>query len=188
MRKDFGRNEPSTTPLKADTASQRSEVLRMDVGGRVVDVPVEDVPESVLATCPEFEIDQERLWNLQLPTQAIRVDAVAWMLELPLWPEHGRPFALRPIDVIRSPAEHTEHAERIQRASLDFPIDTMLYRERIVVLEGCHRTCKAINEGSATISARIVPPTSIPEIVDWNATAPTFDLRQFMKRNYDLDL
>ncbi|MGC4773589.1 hypothetical protein ACLQ25_32075 [Micromonospora sp. DT44] len=174
-------------PVSAETAAQPIETLRIDVGGEIVVVPIDEVPDSIRSACPEFEIDAALLWGLELQPQSIAVTTVFWMLELPVWPERGIPFSLRPVDVIRMPGKHPEHAQRIERASLSFPIDVMLYRNRLVILEGCHRTAKATIEGAPTISARIVPPHRIPEIIDWTATARSFNLRLFMEREYGMN-
>lgn len=173
---------------EVERAPRPREGLRIDVGGEMVVVPIDEVPELIRRTCPEFEIDARLLWDLELQPQPIAVNAVSWMLELPVWPERGIPFALRPVDVIRSPVQHPEHAQRIANASLGFPIEVVPYRNRLVILEGCHRTSKAVIDSKPTILARVVPPPRIPEIIDWTATAPSFNLRQFMHREYGIDV
>lgn len=183
----MNRAQSPDVSVSAETAAQPEEALRIDVGGSIVVVPIGEVPEPIRRACPEFEIDATLLWGLELQPQSIAVHTVFWMLELPVWPERGIPFSLRPVDVIRMPGKHLEHAQRIERASLNFPIDVLPYRNRLVILEGCHRTAKAAMEGMPTISARVVPPYRIPEIIDWTATARSFNLRLFMNREYGMN-
>jgi hypothetical protein len=187
MRENLNRARSSDVSVSAETAAQPRETLRIDVGDEIIAVPLDEVPEPIRRACPEFEIDATLLWGLEIQPQSIAVNTVYWMLELPVWPEHGIPFSLRPVDVISAPDKHPEHAQRIERASLSFPIDVLPYRNRLVILEGCHRTAKAAMGGEPLISARVVPPHRIPEIIDWTATARSFNLRQFMNREYGVN-
>lgn len=160
--------------------AQGSDKLYIEIDGREVAVSLSEVPLEIREMYPGFEIHHQRLWNLDLPVKKIAVDRLTWITHLRVWPENRRPFAVRPIDVMRYPETHDKHADQVQRSSLDFPIDVFSYRERLVILDGCHRLCKALMNGHLTVRVREVPLVRIPEIIDWRRTHTRFELARFL--------
>lgn len=158
------------------------DVMIIEVAGVPTRVAVADIPAQIRERCPEYEVDQAKLWALDLPVQPVPVESLTWLLHLPVWPHQGRAFTLRPIDVVRNPADYPDRARRIHASSLCYPIEVVGHRDRLVVLDGCHRTCKAHLSGDQHIPARIVPRSRIPEIIDWNRTARSFDLDVYLAR------
>jgi len=99
----------------------------------------------------------DKLRALLLPVNEVEVAELAWLLDLPFWPDdEGTPFRLRPIDVTGGP-----QLELVEAAELSEPLDATFLHGRLVVLDGLHRLLRAARVGRRTLPVRIVPPEAL---------------------------
>ena len=85
----------------------------------------------------------ERLWGLvsRRTPKRRRIEPLEWHLKEKVW-------SMRPIDVVRNRKKHSRHWNRIKNADLSYPI---LLNEDGVIVDGCHRLCKAHMMNRATV-------------------------------------
>jgi hypothetical protein len=116
------------------------------------------VPAELAPFLLDFAWDLQRLWALDLPVEHLPVPELEWLLDAPLWRgADGRPFTVRPRDVLREPDAHPWHRDRIASAELGYPIDVTRRGHRWTVLDGTHRLARAIQLGSSSVAVRKVP-------------------------------
>jgi hypothetical protein len=116
-----------------------------------------DVPESLRDVLMPFPWDLANLLSLDLAVGTIKVSDYLWMLDLPLWREGERLFAVTPNEVRRHPSDHPEQWKRTLAADMTAPIHITERDERMVVLDGVHRVLRCVVDGRSTLPARIVP-------------------------------
>ncbi|TDD61006.1 hypothetical protein E1263_09365 [Kribbella antibiotica] len=120
----------------------------MDAADRSApDVSFEDLvammPAELREVFPPTTWQLEKLWALALKVEPIEVADLVWMFELPLWRLDGERFKVTPNQVAETPMNFRPHYQRVMDADLDFPINLVAYRGRLVVLDGVHRLLKA---------------------------------------------
>jgi len=120
-----------------DTAADRSAP---DVS---FDELIASMPEELRSVFPPTRWQLEKLWALDLKVEPIEVADLVWMFELPLWQLDGERFKVTPNQVAETPMNFRPHYQRVMDADLDFPINLVAYRGRLVVLDGVHRLLKA---------------------------------------------
>lgn len=120
-----------------DTAADRSAP---DVS---FDELIASMPEELRSVFPPTSWQLEKLWALDLKVEPIEVADLVWMFELPLWQLDGERFKVTPNQVAETPMNFRPHYQRVMDADLDFPINLVAYRGRLVVLDGVHRLLKA---------------------------------------------
>lgn len=104
---------------------------------------VASMPDALRAVFPPTSWQLEKLWALDLKVEPIEVGDLVWMFELPLWQLDGERFKVTPNQVAETPMNYRPHYQRVMDADLDFPINLVAYRGRLVVLDGVHRLLKA---------------------------------------------
>ncbi|MFB6718797.1 hypothetical protein ACFCV3_01490 [Kribbella sp. NPDC056345] len=104
---------------------------------------VASMPDELRAVFPPTKWQLEKLWALDLKVEPIEVADLVWMFELPLWQLDGERFKVTPHQVAETPMNYRPHYQRVMDADLDFPINLVAYRGRLVVLDGVHRLLKA---------------------------------------------
>jgi hypothetical protein len=123
------------------------------------------VPESLRDVLMPFRWSLDRLLSLDLAVGTVELAEYVWMLDLPLWREHGRWFAVAPNEVRRRPADHQEQWERTLTADLTSPIHvTRRTEERMVIIDGVHRLLRCALDGRPELPARTLPPDRWSEI------------------------
>ena len=106
----------------------------------------------------------EDLWALDLPRVRLALPELTWLLDLPLWQRDGVRFQVSPNDVLRNPADHPQHARRIDEADLARPIHVMRRHGRWTVLDGHHRLASAVRRQHTTVDAWLVSPADLAAI------------------------
>lgn len=104
-----------------------------------------------------FDWDVEALWNLDLPAEQFPISRLEWHLDVPLWPHENQAYRISPRDVLKSPYRYAVEYRRAHEASLVFPIEITLFRNRWLILDGIHRLLKAHELGQQNIMVRKVP-------------------------------
>ena len=106
--------------------------------------------------------DVERLWRLDLPVERMPLAALAWHLDVPVWPDEARrPYSVTPRQVLENPAEHPTEFRRVNAASLDHPLEVFRNRDRLMILDGVHRLAKAHALGLKEVPVRHVPESEV---------------------------
>ena len=139
----------------ADTAADRSAP---DVS---FDELIASMPEELRAVFPPTRWQLDKLWALDLKVEPVEVADLVWMFELPLWQLDGERFKVTPNQVAETPMNFRPHYQRVMDADLDFPINLVAYRGRLVVLDGVHRLLKAHFLRRRWIEATIATATQL---------------------------
>lgn len=105
----------------------------------------------------------EDLWELDLPILEAKISQFVWHLEFPFWASSPPDliFDLSPQQVLNAPSQYPEHIERISTAAVQFPIETALFGNRLVILDGIHRLVNKIQAGHTHIQYRVIPQESL---------------------------
>jgi hypothetical protein len=138
-----------------DTAADRSAP---DVS---FDELIASMPEELRSVFPPTSWQLEKLWALDLKVEPVEVADLVWMFELPLWQLDGERFKVTPNQVAETPMNFRPHYQRVMDADLDFPINLVAYRGRLVVLDGVHRLLKAHFLRRRWIEATIATATQL---------------------------
>ncbi len=102
--------------------------------------------------------DVEEIWRLDLPVETLPLEDLAWHLDIPVWPDrNGRGYSMTPRQVMDDPRRSPAERDRIENASLEFPLDVYLNRDRLMILDGVHRLAKAAMLGLSEVRIRRVP-------------------------------
>lgn len=127
---------------------------------------VPDIPAEMRACYFDFDWSNERVWSVDAPVEVVPLSELAWHLDIPIWSSvPGEPrFDLRPRDVLRNPALHRGHHERLLRVDTSYPLDTMWTTDRYVILDGVHRLARLSYDGAEVARIRRIPRAAIPRI------------------------
>lgn len=101
------------------------------------------MPEALREVFPPYRWQLAKLWELDLKVEPVEIADLLWMFDLPLWQVEGERFKVTPHQVAETPMNFRAHYQRVMDADLDFPINLVAYRGRLVVLDGVHRLLKA---------------------------------------------
>jgi hypothetical protein len=107
------------------------------------------VVKDALGTDP-WEDDQA---GFEGPVEEVPLDALVWLLDLPIWGWRGTPFQVTPNQVRADPNTYAIHHARVMWSDLEDPIHLAERNGRWVVLDGYHRLLKAVIEQRPTIRA-----------------------------------
>ena len=118
-------------------------------------------PDSMRDVFPPTRWQLGKLWALDLRVEPVEVADLLWMFDLPLWQLNGERFKVSPNQVAATPMNFRPHYQRVMDADLDFPINLVAYRGRLVVLDGVHRLLKAHFLRRRWIEATIATATQL---------------------------
>ncbi|MFI5270239.1 MAG: hypothetical protein ACHQ7M_22905 [Chloroflexota bacterium] len=121
-------------------------------------------PPVIRQTLPMVPWNIHKLHQLDLAVQAVAVDDLAWLFDLPLWQDNGRRFQVSPTQVRADPARFPDHMSRVMASNLQHPIHLAEHNGRLVVLDGYHRLLKAAIQGHAQIEAIILSQQDLQSI------------------------
>lgn len=122
------------------------------------------IPESVLEHGFDFDWNEEDVWKLNYPTQEIALEILEWHFNIPFWNWNNEWYILKPIDVINNPQKYKLQYDRVMASDISYPIDVMVNKERLVILDGLHRLVKCKLLGMNKVKVRIIPRKEIPNI------------------------
>ncbi len=125
----------------------------------------EDLPDIVKEVGFDFDWDNDKVWNLDVPVTDMDIQELAWHFDIPFHPHEGQKYSRTSRDIMDNPEKYKEEYKRTMRADLKHPIDIMKNKDRWLILDGLHRLMKAYIQGAKTVSVRIVPREKIPEIL-----------------------
>lgn len=110
--------------------------------------------------------EEEKIWALKLPVIDLDINDLVWHFDAPWWPDdNGERWMVTPWDVIRQIEGTLNEQSNIEKVDLNFPIEVLAHRDRLLILDGVHRLVKAYKHGDKKIKARIIPREKLPEII-----------------------
>ncbi|TCC28188.1 hypothetical protein E0H58_01335 [Kribbella speibonae] len=119
------------------------------------------MPETLREVFPPYRWQLGKLWELDLKVEPVEIADLVWIFDLPLWQLEGERFKVTPHQVAETPMNFRAHYQRVMDADLDFPINLVAYRGRLVVLDGVHRLLKAHFLRRRWIEATIATATQL---------------------------
>jgi len=129
--------------------------------GRVL----QSYPRVVQKYWYSIDWDVEALWALDLPVEDMPVSELEWHLEVPLWPDAtGAPYSATPRQVLEDPAAHAAEFERINAASMRYPLEVLVHMGRVMILDGVHRLANACRSGAESVRVRRVPQDAVTRL------------------------
>ncbi len=136
-----------------------------DAGRAAADVSFDELvalmPDALREVFPPYRWQLAKLWELDLKVEPVEIADLVWMFDLPLWQVEGERFKVTPHQVAETPMNFRAHYQRVMDADLDFPINLVAYRGRLVVLDGVHRLLKAHFLRRRWIEATIATATQL---------------------------
>jgi len=125
---------------------------------------MKELPKIIQEIGFDFGWSEEKVWELNVPTEEMPIDMLAWHFGIPFWSTECGYYDLKPQEVIDNPQEHKKEYERTMRADLKYPIDVMENKGRLLILDGLHRLTKAKIIGIDTVQVRNIPRKYIKDI------------------------
>ena len=121
-----------------------------------------DRPAIISEYWYSIDWDVGELWRLDLPAERMPLAALAWHLDVPVWPDEGRrPYSVTPRQVLENPEENPTEFGRVDAASLAYPLEVFRNRDRLMILDGVHRLAKAHALGLKEVMVRHVPESAV---------------------------
>jgi hypothetical protein len=104
-----------------------------------------------------FWRDNGKLWEMEIPTEAMDINELRWILNVPFWEDAEGNITIAPNDVLNSPAAYPEHYDRIINADVSFPIHIMPNKNgKWLTLDGLHRLAKLELNGATSVQVKKV--------------------------------
>ena len=123
---------------------------------------MQNYPQVIRKYWYSIDWEVEALWALDLPVEDMPISELEWHLDVPIWPdETGAPYSATPRQVLDDPATHAVEFERINAASMRYPIEVFAHMGRAMILDGVHRLVKAYRSGDETVRVRRVPQDAV---------------------------
>lgn len=112
-----------------------------------------------------FQIDEQKLWALELPVENIDISELDYNLNLPYLEQEGTDdWNLTPQMLLDNFNNEVSHAVKVEQSDLNYPIDIYFHQGHWIILDGVHRYVKALKEGRKTINVRRVPEALLQNI------------------------
>ena len=112
------------------------------------------IPRIIKEVGFDFDWDEEKVWELDVPVEDIDISKLDWHFDLPFWSHPGGYYDLKPREIIDNPNKHPEEHVRTMKSNLKYPLDIMFYKGRWLLLDGLHRLVKAKILNHKTIRVR----------------------------------
>ena len=123
-----------------------------------------EIPQSVLEYGFDFDWDEKDVWKLDYPEQEISIEILEWHFDIPFWNWNNEWYVLKPLDVINNPIKYKSQYDRVMQSDITYPIDVMMNKDRLVILDGLHRLVKCKFLGMNKVKVRIISRSEIPNI------------------------
>lgn len=129
-----------------------------------MDSNFEEFPKIIQDYWYSIDWDVEAIWRLNLPTEEFPFRELAWHLDAPVWPDGEKRYCVTPRQVLDEPQRFKAEADRIENASLEYPIDVFFNRDRWMILDGVHRLAKAWRQTAKKVRVRRVPNDAVRQL------------------------
>jgi len=124
-----------------------------------------DEPKIIQEVGLDFKWDNQKVWQLDLPTSWIDISELEWHFDIPFLDWGGEWYNLKPREVINRPGDYQAEYYRTLQVDSIYPIDIMKNKGRYFILDGLHRLMKAAIEGKSKVPVRIISRDLIPKII-----------------------
>jgi len=124
----------------------------------------EDLPDIIKEVGFDFRWSERKVWALDVEAIELDISELEWHFDIPFLDEKGRWYNLTPREVMEHPEDHPKEYARTLAADMQYPIDVMQNKGRLLILDGLHRLMKAALGGQQKVKVRIIPRERIPEI------------------------
>lgn len=125
------------------------------------------IPSIIEQVGFDFSWDITKVWRLDEPVIIVPIETLIWHFDIPFWESEGSDtYNLCVWQVLSTPDREPTHWSKILTASLEYPIDVMPNKGKLLILDGLHRLAKYYLQGTKEISIRIIPRSRIPEIIE----------------------
>jgi hypothetical protein len=102
-----------------------------------------------------FKIDEDKLWELDIPVEEINISDIEYNLDIPYLEKMGTDdWNLSPRILIKNFYHEKLHANRTEKADLQYPIEIYNNQGKWIILDGVHRFTKAVRLGYKTVKVR----------------------------------
>ena len=119
----------------------------------------------------DFSWDTEKVWWLNEPTVVVPIHTLLWHFDMPFWnSEWTDEYNLTVWDTFLNPQREIHHWDAILNANIQYPLDVMPNKWKLLLLDGLHRLAKLYLMGNTEIPVRIIPQSRIPEILELTNT------------------
>ena len=126
---------------------------------------MQNYPRVVQKYWYSIDWDVEALWALDLPVEDMPISELEWHLDVPIWPdETGAPYSATPRQVLDDPVTHAVEFERINAASMRYPLEVLVHKGRVMILDGVHRLANACRSGDELVRVRRVPQDAVTRL------------------------
>lgn len=112
----------------------------------------------------DFRWSQEKVWALDVPTEEMDIEELAWHFDVPFWNSPVGYYDLSPNQVLDDPDKFKAEFDRTMNADLSHPLDIMFWRNKWLLLDGLHRLVKAKKLEMEKVNVRKIPKDAVPLI------------------------
>ena len=123
-----------------------------------------DIPAELRGWLLPIAWDRGRLWALDLPQRRVELGELRWHLDLPWWRHDDVWFHVTPREFLAHPTAHPEHADRVAKADLSYPLHVIRRHDRWLILDGIHRLVRAEMLGLSDISVATLATADLARI------------------------
>jgi len=125
---------------------------------------MKNMPPIIQEVGFDFDWDNEKVWDLDLPIEDIDIKELIWHFDIPFYWTKPNGWDLKPQTILDNPDIYSTQYERTMKADIKYPIDIMHWRGRWLILDGLHRLMRLHIKGEKKIKVRKVPHDKIPSI------------------------
>ena len=126
--------------------------------------PSNHLPDYIQEYAFDFSWDNTLLWQLDITTQTMGIDQLAWHFDVRwLHTKNGR-FDITPKQIMDNPDLYNEQYGRTMQSDLSYPIDIMFNKGNWLILDGLHRLMKSAILGKQQVNVRKIPRSAVPLI------------------------
>lgn len=123
---------------------------------------MQNYPQVIRKYWYSIDWDVEALWALDLPVEVMPISELEWHMDVPIWPdETGAPYSATPRQVLDDPGTHAVEFDRINAASMRYPLEVFAHKGRTMILDGVHRLAKSYKSGNESVRVRRVPQDAV---------------------------
>lgn len=113
-----------------------------------------------------FKHEDSKIWKLDIPAEEIPIAELESNLDIPYLEKEGTDdWNLTLRELITNPEKEPSHYQRVKSVQLKYPIQIYFFDGSWKILDGVHRSCKAVMDGKKTIIARKITAEMIPRIL-----------------------
>jgi len=126
---------------------------------------LDKLPNELHGIVYDFWWDRDKLQTLDLPEETVSIGELVWQLDLPWWQYQGKPFQIKPRQVLDDPVTYQEQYKRALAVDLSYPIIIREEHDRKIIIDGVHRLLKVVIHDLPSVKAAVFSEEMIPLIL-----------------------